>query len=87
MEWYYCTFLELQKRSVARTPAVEQTYYGARCIPPSPFRENGWARKAPAKIQKGGGLPRSSAEGGWYRGAAPLTIQVFLWRNSDLLKF
>jgi len=26
---------------------------------------------------KGGGLPRSSAEGGWYRGAAPLTISSF----------
>ena len=31
----------------------------------------------PAKIRKGGGLPRSSAEGGWYRGAAPITISNF----------
>jgi len=41
---------------------------------------------------KGSGLPRSSAEGGWYRGAARMTIfslreicrkvrQVFLWRQ------
>src|SRR3989344_8060341 len=57
--------------------------------PPACVAEATSGRRGPAKIRKGrsdpegssdpmgGGLPRSSAEGGWYRGAAPLTISSF----------
>ena len=41
------------------------------------FGDGGWYGSPPAKIRKGGGLPRSSAKGGWYRGTAPLTISSF----------
>jgi len=44
---------------------------------PAPAGRGNPPANPPVGGRKGGGLPRSSATGGWYRGAAPMTTSSF----------